>query len=227
MLSSENYQSLFHEIKNIISVIGGSLQLIEKQHPEVREFSYWEDTKDDISALQALIRDASQDGLCQNVKKQPVNLHDFLSDLHLLAQALLADDSSINFEIAPDLSFGYFDPIRIRQAMLNLIKNAVEAMKDHPQLTVRAYNKKTSLFFEVTDNGAGISDEARELLFQPFYTNKTNGSGLGLPITKGIVESHGGTITVQSTFGCGSTFTIELPNQPTQTERADPAFEES
>ncbi len=221
MLSNENYQRLFHEIKNVISVIGSSLQLIQKQHPEVMEFSYWKDTMADVSNLQSLILDVSKDGLCENPKKDFVDLYDFLANLRLSTHTLFLDDSFAVFDIASNLPKGYFDPLRIHQALLNLIKNAAEASDNDAKLTVRTYYEGSSLFFEVTDNGPGMSEEVKEQLFVPFYTQKEKGSGLGLSITKGIVEAHGGTITVHSTLGCGSTFTIELPDQPTQNEKSD------
>ena len=219
MLSNKDYQYLFHEIKNDISVIDGSLQLMEKQHPEICRIPDWENTMSDIAQLRSLLLDVSKYGICEHPHKEMVNLNNFLSNLRRSAQALLSENSSLVFDIQTELSEGFFDPARIRKALLNLIKNALEAAGDNAEIVLRCYHSQNSLFFEVSDNGPGMTEDVLHHLFEPFFTRKKNGNGLGLTLVKSVVEAHGGTITPHSVSGCGTSFLVELPAQP-RTETA-------
>jgi signal transduction histidine kinase len=113
--------------------------------------------------------------------------------------------------------------LRIRSVIINLITNAVHAMKDGGEIIIRAYNEldKDGFSFQVTDTGEGIPQNIITKIFDPFFTTKEvgKGSGLGLSITYGIMEQHGGNISVSSEVGKGTTFTCYLPfHQPAQLE---------
>jgi signal transduction histidine kinase len=103
------------------------------------------------------------------------------------------------------------DRDQLRQALLNLITNGYEAMPDGGTLTVSAASAGDAAQITVTDTGLGMSDETRQNIFTPFFTAKARGIGLGLAVTKRVVEAHGGTITVESTPSAGSSFTITVP----------------
>jgi two-component system NtrC family sensor kinase len=105
------------------------------------------------------------------------------------------------------------DPDQIQQVFVNIILNAAEAMTKGGVLTVTSATSRTgeSLVIRIADTGPGISEEVRERIFDPFYTTKEHGTGLGLSISYGIIEQHGGTISVESCPGKGSTFIIQLP----------------
>jgi two-component system, NtrC family, sensor kinase len=105
------------------------------------------------------------------------------------------------------------DPDQVQQVFVNIILNAAEAMTKGGSLTIRSMPSpdNSSLVITFVDTGPGIPEEVRERIFDPFYTTKEHGTGLGLSISYGIVEQHGGTISVDSTAGRGSTFTISLP----------------
>jgi len=109
------------------------------------------------------------------------------------------------------------DHRQIQQALLNILLNAIDAMPNGGTLTViarstsqRSEATKQSLTIEISDTGCGISPEDLKHIFEPFYTKKEKGTGLGLAITQGIIEKHGGTITVKSELGKGTGFTINL-----------------
>ncbi len=227
MLKNEDYKFIFHEIKNSVAVIGCSLQLIEKKHPEVKDFPFWEDTLADVAGLRQMILEVSSTSLCENPQKSYVNLYDFLSVLRTSAHSLFDDDAVITFDIPFGLPEGYFDTMRIHHALLNLIKNASEAMNRHGTLTIRTYCRKNHLCFDVCDSGCGIPPEIQDQIFNPFFSSKEDGSGLGLVIAKGIIESHGGTLSLASTMGQGTTFTISLPLTANQNEKSDPVCEAS
>jgi two-component system NtrC family sensor kinase len=105
------------------------------------------------------------------------------------------------------------DPDQIQQVFVNVILNAAEAMTGGGTLTIRSALTPDghSIAVSFADTGPGITEEVREKIFDPFYTTKEHGTGLGLSISYGIVEQHGGTITVDSMVGTGSTFIITLP----------------
>ena len=105
------------------------------------------------------------------------------------------------------------DPDQIQQVFVNIILNAAEAMTNGGNITIRsaATPDGLSIIVILTDTGPGMPEEVREKIFDPFYTTKEHGTGLGLSISYGIVEQHGGTISVDSVVGKGSTFVIQLP----------------
>lgn len=118
------------------------------------------------------------------------------------------------FEFGSDNSMVVADRVQIQQVLINLMRNAIEAMRDSPvkQLVVRTSHVSPDwLQVEVEDTGPGISDEIASQLFQPFVTTKPNGMGIGLSISRRIIESHGGDLTVRKNEAGGATFTFSLP----------------
>ncbi len=108
----------------------------------------------------------------------------------------------------PELSF---DPQQVRQVLLNLFKNALEAMPQGGRLTVTTRVRGESAEVVVADTGAGMTPEVAANIFQPYFTTKEKGTGLGLAICQGIIQEHGGSMSVESTLGQGTAFTIRLP----------------
>lgn len=104
-----------------------------------------------------------------------------------------------------------FDPDKIRQAVLNLLKNALEAMPDGGRLTLTLQEESDQAVLRVTDTGPGIAEDDLPLLFEPFFTRKGAGTGLGLSITRRIIEEHGGTIVAGNLPPGGACFTVCLP----------------
>jgi len=105
------------------------------------------------------------------------------------------------------------DPNLMRRVFTNLILNAIQAMPSGGQLTVRASETDNEVLICFQDAGVGIPKENIDKLFIPLYTTKARGAGLGLPVCKRLVEAHGGSITVESKTGEGSTFTVRLPQK--------------
>lgn len=104
-----------------------------------------------------------------------------------------------------------FDPEKIKQALLNITRNAMEAMPDGGEVTITTRATPEHVTLTVIDNGPGIREEDLPLIFEPFFTRKGAGTGLGLSITQRIVEEHSGQIRVESSAGNGTVFTLELP----------------
>jgi PAS domain S-box-containing protein len=130
-----------------------------------------------------------------------------------------AEDQHIRIvtQIEPDLPDVMIDRKNLKQALLNIVKNAIAAMPDGGVLTISASVKNDELQIAVSDTGIGIPEELMTKIFEPYFTTKESGTGLGLTITFKIVKEHNGEITVESTPSKGSTFTIHLPlPQPEQ-----------
>lgn len=211
MLKNKDYEALLHEIKNTISVVSCSLQLIERQHPEVKDYAFWQDTASDLSGLRNLLIDVSNTQLCDHAKKSLVNISNFLQEVQSSCTAANNSNHPLIIDIDPCLTEGYFDAPRIQHALLRILDNAFESLYDDGIVILRAYSKENGIVFEVKDNGHGIAADVLPQIFQPFFGSKSGKSGLGLPISKGIVESHGGTLTLTSELAKGTTVTIFLP----------------
>ena len=104
-----------------------------------------------------------------------------------------------------------FDPEKIRQALINIIKNALEVLESGGIITIATECHDTTVTVTIHDNGPGIHQQDLPLIFEPFFTRKGTGTGLGLSITQRIIEEHHGTLTVESNAAAGTTFRIALP----------------
>jgi signal transduction histidine kinase len=121
------------------------------------------------------------------------------------------------------------DAYYLRQAMENLVRNAREALYDTPNGAVRIELDRENGFarIRVIDNGPGIPADRIGTIFEPFMSTKGSGMGLGLPITREIIERHGGSVDVESREGEGTTFTVRLPLNPPRVNGTAPAVPES
>jgi CheY-like chemotaxis protein len=125
---------------------------------------------------------------------------------------------SVNVEIAEDILFAYVDPAQIGQVFHNILLNARQAMREYGIIELRAENvvnpdpqRDPRVRIAIRDYGCGIPADVRPRIFDPYFTTKPGGSGLGLATAYAIVSKHGGNIMVDSTPGLGSVFTIDLP----------------
>ncbi|MGA2624278.1 MAG: cache domain-containing protein [Bacteroidota bacterium] len=126
----------------------------------------------------------------------------------------------IDKDLTADIPGIQADADQVQQVFINIVLNAAEAMTKGGMLTITSRLSRSKDFIEIIfkDNGPGIPESVKEKIFDPFFTTKEHGTGLGLSISYGIIEQHGGTISVESTPGEGSVFTIELPIKPTDSE---------
>jgi signal transduction histidine kinase len=144
----------------------------------------------------------------------PLNIADI--DLTTLIEKTIAEFTlPKSIEVEENLGDGLnsvpLDLAKILRVLNNLMKNAVEAMPNGGKLTISANRINDDIHIRVSDTGVGIQEEQLPNLFEPFYTTKRKGLGLGLAYCKRVVGAHGGSITVESEVGKGTTFTIKLP----------------
>jgi len=107
--------------------------------------------------------------------------------------------------------YGMLDDSSIRGALMNLMLNAIEAMSEGGTLSVAIERTAEMIRLEIADTGRGIGEEEAKKIFEPFYTTKEQGLGLGMPYAKKIIDQHGGTISLSSRAGQGTTISIALP----------------
>ena len=139
------------------------------------------------------------------------NITQILKDILLLMRRQAEKQGvSLNATYA-ELPQFRFDPEKIRQALINIIKNALEVLETGGVISIATGNNDTAITVTINDNGPGISPEDLPLIFEPFFTRKGAGTGLGLSITQRIIEEHHGVLTVESDAQGGTTFEISLP----------------
>jgi signal transduction histidine kinase len=122
---------------------------------------------------------------------------------------------AINSELDADIPKFLANRVQLQQVLLNLMLNAIEAMKDTGgELTIRARaNEDGSLLVSVSDTGVGLLAKNSERIFDPFHTTKPQGTGMGLTITRSIIESYGGRVWASANDGAGATFSFTLPGE--------------
>jgi PAS domain S-box-containing protein len=149
--------------------------------------------------------------------------------MKLLVYPLRVDSITVEQYLAPNLPVLWADPHQLQQVVVNLVTNAHQALRETTgprQLTIttRAEPEQARVILEVADTGPGIPSAVQARIFEPFFTTKQLGvgTGLGLPLCRGIVEGHGGTLHVESTLGRGAVFRVELPLVPIPAETLVP-----
>jgi C4-dicarboxylate-specific signal transduction histidine kinase len=187
----------------------------------------------DLNELRDLLADISADGrragevlrgIRNMVKKgettrQQVNLNDVVMNVvQLVTTDALLHSCELQTALDPDLPVVDADPIQVQQILLNLIVNAFDAMSDTPAsirkvVIATERDSSGSICTSVRDYGSGISEEARQRVFEQFFTTKPEGLGMGLSIVRSMVESHAGSIAVENASGGGARFCFKLPTE--------------
>ena len=211
-MTNEDYQKIFHEIKNYITFINSSLQLVEKMHPEIKEYPYWNNSMQELDSLKRMLLELNSARLNTELCPETISLDLFLTELVQSCMAAFhSEDFEIQTDLTPLLPKLSVDPEKLKRALSNLIKNAYEAMCGKGTVLLSAYTEDNFVRLDITDFGGGIPEHYLPELFTPFKTTKQGGTGLGLLITKQIVESHKGHLLVESRPEDGCTFSVCLP----------------
>lgn len=198
-----------HEIRNPVTLINSSMQIIEAEHPEVATFAYWPEMKADMLFLRRLLDEFSGFNNSDRLQPEILDTYAFLSEIASGAKALSVNpDVHFLSHIDPKLPEITADATKLRQAVTNLLRNAFESGAS--EVSLSCFAEKEKLIIQISDNGCGISDEVKKDLFTPFITHKKNGTGLGLSIVQRIAEAHDGQITYSS-GKTGTSFRLILP----------------
>ncbi len=219
-----------HEIKNHLSTLTLNMQLLAEdfenpQTPRERR------ALDRINRLQSecgRLVEVSNDFLrftrVKDLQLRPYDLSKVLEELvEFFEPTARSANVRVNVYLPADLPPVHLDPDLFKQALLNLLLNAQQAMPQGGEITLLAREEAPWLVMQVIDTGTGIPPEVLENMFKPFYSTKSGGSGLGLPTARKVLEAHGGSLMAESAPGKGTRFTLRLPIRPPILTPAGPA----
>ena len=200
-----------HEIRNPLTTLYSTVQLIEMQHPEVKEFKHWTSLIYDIEYMNQLLDELSNFTKSERLNLTYIEMRPFLERLSLsFAASIAQSEVEYTSEIDPYISQITGDKTKLQEVFLNLLKNAFDAAKPNHSIRFTARMVDDDLVIKVQDTGCGITKEQLPTIFEPFVTYKKQGTGLGLAICDHVIRAHGGTITVESEPDVGTTFCITL-----------------
>ena len=166
----------------------------------------------EVDRLNRLVQSVLDSARPDSFQVEEVDINDLCQD----CLAAVADSPGVTAEGSwdPRLERAPVDPARFKQVLLNLLLNAREALSGPGTIRVATRRESTDYAISVSDTGKGISDEDLPNIFDPFFTQKPNGTGLGLSVARNIVEGLGGTISVRSQAGRGTEVELRLPLKP-------------
>jgi signal transduction histidine kinase len=202
-----------HEVRNPLVSIGGFTRRLLVEMPEKDPRSeYLRIIRDEVARLEQIV------GGVLDYVRPPVSAVG-MTDINAVVRTSLdllstqCDQAEVKVSLCCDETVPFIaaDEARLRQAVLNLCRNAIQAMPDGGRLEVSTLPDRDWVLIRIEDTGVGIASDQIERIFAPFYTTRSQGTGLGLAITSQVVEAHGGRVEAESERGVGSRFTIRLP----------------
>jgi signal transduction histidine kinase len=210
-----------HEIRNPLGSISLNLDLVERELSvfansngssanECRMLLH--EMRSQVSRIRQVLQEYLRFARMPKSQRDVVSLKGFLEEKLNFVQPLL-DQKHVDLRrtLDPNLPPVCVDAEQLWEAVLNLIRNALDAMPDGGNLTVGAQRHGAEALISISDNGRGITEEEARHLFVPFFTTKSDGTGLGLAYAQRVINEHGGRIDCASARGKGSTFSIQLP----------------
>jgi signal transduction histidine kinase len=225
-LESERFNALTllaagvaHEIGNPLNSLNIHLQLIEREarqldgakRAELQESV--EVARAEVNRLDSIITQFLRAIRPTRPQLKPENINSIVEEaVRFLAPETKDRDIVVEQELRSDLPLLELDRDQMKQAFYNVIKNSFEAMKSRGILRIRTDMDDSHVIVRFTDSGGGMSPENLSRVFEPYFTTKTSGTGLGLLIVRRIVREHGGELSIESSAGKGLTVTIRLPH---------------
>ena len=213
-----------HELRNPLGVISNALYLLRgdvAKAPSESSSRHLATAEREVSAATVIVSDLLEFARQRDPVMTDVDTGALLDE----AVAVLPPPTGITVDRRPTDApvVAVADRDMLRQVILNLVGNAYQAMPDGGTVRVSVDDAGDTAQLCVSDTGVGMTDEVRAKLFEPFFTTKARGVGLGLAVTKRIIDAHGGSIDVTSQPGAGSTFTVSLPKMrvPRQSESVE------
>jgi signal transduction histidine kinase len=222
---------LAHEIRNPLNAMNMNLQMLEEDFRASEATDAEEhrallaSTMSEINRLKRLVDNFLAYARPRVPHFEARNLNEVLGEVSRFLQADFQQSGvELELDLQPLLPDVEIDETQLKQALMNLLVNARQVLKSGGRVVLRSRASASGdVLVDVQDDGPGIPPDAREKIFEVFYSNRGGGTGLGLPIARQIVERHGGRIEVDSTEGRGTTFRIRLPRRHERPQAAPPA----
>jgi signal transduction histidine kinase len=211
---------IVHEIRNRLALLGGYALLISQRPEDVQgsRAKAWT-VYGEALRLEGMLCEIMAYARPVRMRRTVLSLNALLKGLVARLREQLPANIVVTADLAPSLPEVCVDSDRIEQVMLNLIRNASDAMPGGGTIVITTRTRGDAVTVSVRDEGSGIAAEMRDHLFTPFNTTKKTGNGLGLAICRQIVVDHGGSIDVESPAGCGATFNVVLPAARNESSR--------
>ncbi len=213
-----------HEVRNPLSSIGLNVELLEEEIEDagVEAKALLRAIQREIDRLTAITEEYLRLARLPAPRLEPEILGDIAEEVgRFVAREMEHSNVTLRVEVSPDLPMVAADEPQIRQALLNLLRNAREAVSDGGEVGLFARELDGGVEIRVSDQGPGVSPEVRAHIFDLFYSTKDHGTGLGLPLTQQIVAAHGGKIRCEDAPGGGTVFAMWFP--PTRADAGDVA----
>ena len=212
----ETARMVGHDIRNPLQAIAGDLYLIDNDVASFPEGTTKKSLQESVKAVEdnlmyiaKIIEDLQDYAKVIRPNFEKIDFEKALSEVLLLVP--IADNLQVIIDIEKNLPDCTADYSMLKRVLTNLVHNAVQAMPNGGKLTIRAYHGDSCVSFSVEDTGVGIPEEVKPKLFQPMFTTKAKGQGLGLAVVKRLVEGLNGSITFESEEGKGTKFIVQLP----------------
>jgi len=213
-----------HELRNPLGVISNAVYYLQTILPDADETTkeYLEMIASEVRTSEKIVSDLLDLSRTRPGEKEEIAISDLVTQV--LERYTPPEKVKVTTRTASDLPPIFADPLQIGQVLVNLVTNAYQAMPEGGRLTISAQAEKGQVYLSITDTGCGIPNENMERLFEPLFSTKAKGIGLGLAVSKNLVEANGGSIEVESPStslrtgeeGKGSTFTVILPTKEAQ-----------
>jgi PAS domain S-box-containing protein len=204
-----------HEIRNPLISIGGFARRLEKKLSNDTA-EYAKIIVNEVTRLENILKEILGFVKSSRVNKVSVNINEFVNDIiDFFTPTITEKQNTIVKELSETPLISSIDPDRIKEALLNIIANASQAT-DHGTITVKTRREDNEAVIELSDTGCGIKPEDLKNIFNPFFTTKPQGTGLGLAVTHKIIQEHDGRVKVESVWGGGTAFRIYLPLEKAQ-----------
>jgi len=209
----KSLSAVAHDMKTPLIAIGGFAGLIKKHLPPGNpDRSKLDIIISETARLEGMVKDMLDFSRPLDLNRVEVDICSTINEcLAIVEENAKIQKVRMQASLADNLPRALVDPMRFRQALINILANAVQACSEGDTVTVRCYRKGKNLSVDVIDCGCGIPLEIREEIFSPFFTTKKNGTGLGLPIVKKILDAHGGIVEMIDNRLGGTTFKMTIP----------------
>jgi signal transduction histidine kinase len=217
--------TIAHEIRNPLTSVKLNIQkLAESEKLDETEKEHLAIAQEGIEQIEKFIKELLSFTRSSKLQPDYFSMEEIIqASLKMLRPSLEEKKIRITLEVEKDLPPAYVDADKIRQVLVNILRNAYEAVEEGGQIEIslRLNRQKDRPGFEIliSDNGCGIPEKDWENIFEPFFTTKSSGAGLGLANARRILEQHGGSIRVVKKEGPGSCFLITLPLEPSVKEK--------